>query len=1014
MLQLIDSAECPADVRMSAVVYCKNYMKKQWINASDSDRALFHQNALSMLSRFDNKLRANFIVCVHTALAKDFPAKWPDFVEQCAQLLHSSDTKLMTAGLIGIEQVIKIFRYKRLQNRRPIDNVMSSVGGNLLSIANQLLGCEYSNENAGYMIKLISKTYFSAIDFDLSKCLMVEASVVQWCTLLANILSKDFPAVAVENREAASINPWWKAKKWAIRSLYKLFSRYGNPALETFRQAQYKGFAKMFMEKYAEALTIAILELTDKISKGMWIPRKVMLVLVEFHEDLFKHKTTWKVVKPHIESIVCSFLFPLLCYTEEDKELFEDDPAEYVRKKFDPIEDFESVQTAASRCIVNLIKERRKDSYMMVLQFVNNILVNHSKDAPKLDGALCILRSVSEILMEDKTGMKNQIGTILLQFVVPLLGSNDGLLLTRACSVIQSFCEEDYHDEVLLDGLVSQSNSGAQGWLVLFEELVKLMDASKDLPIRIYAANALMFVFERRDVSKHISAHVALLMELYLKLAHESDVDTLATAMERLVEMFPNEVAPFALQLSVQLRDTFMRLLAETQGASTEFDDSDKVLMGLGMLKTINTIILSVQLPEEEEISKAPEKIELKKKQLGLLLQLEEQMIPCIKYVLDNKFYDYFEEVFEMLNCFQFQQKVISANMWSMFEPICALIIEEGCDYIEEVFPIIDNYISYGKDLFCSNEHALSLLLKFISQQFSQEDLTHGVSSDAVFGLKTMEALLMHCKPYVDQHVPSFLDCSMKSLAFCVSKGEKSSIKLIVECFDTVLHCINYSPATVIALMKNYGPLTGFFTVLSQNIDKLSRVNDKKIVIASLLSLIAESTRNQQIFTDLNDSFPFIMKSVVKSLSTLSTAIENRESLKKLYEGEDSTEESTEEIQNTEDATTEDDETYDIEDGDDVPDNEAEYLEMLDQIDGDGEVALNGHADDDDDDGYYSEELEEEVYEESPLDNLDAYQLFKQSMSELAKINPGFYGALENSLSAEERTAAKSILEALQ
>jgi hypothetical protein len=214
--------------------------------------------------------------------------------------------------------------------------------------------------------------------------------------------------------------------------------------------------------------------------------------------------------------------------------------------------------------------------------------------------------------------------------------------------------------------------------------------------------------------------------------------------------------------------------------------------------------------------------------------------------------------------------------------------------------------------------------------------------------------------------------------------------------------------------MKNYGPLTGFFTVLSQNIDKLSRVNDKKIVIASLLSLIAESTRNQQIFTDLNDSFPFIMKSVVKSLSTLSTAIENRESLKKLYEGEDSTEESTEEIQNTEDATTEDDETYDIEDGDDVPDDEAEYLEMLDQIDGDGEVALNGHADDDDDDGYYSEELEEEVYEESPLDNLDAYQLFKQSMSELAKINPGFYGALENSLSAEERTAAKSILEALQ
>lgn len=43
---------------------------------------------------------------------------------------------------------------------------------------------------------------------------------------------------------------------------------------------------------------------------------------------------TWKIIKPHVPAIIQDVIFPLMCHTENDQELWESDPAEYIAQKF--------------------------------------------------------------------------------------------------------------------------------------------------------------------------------------------------------------------------------------------------------------------------------------------------------------------------------------------------------------------------------------------------------------------------------------------------------------------------------------------------------------------------------------------------------------------------------------------------------------------------------------------------------------------------------------------------------
>lgn len=63
-----------------------------------------------------------------------------------------------------------------------------------------------------------------------------------------------------------------------------------------------------------------------------------------------KTKETWEHFKPHMEMVITQYIFPQTCYSEQDDELWNDDPIEYVRKKFGMVTRLTYAETHGLAC----------------------------------------------------------------------------------------------------------------------------------------------------------------------------------------------------------------------------------------------------------------------------------------------------------------------------------------------------------------------------------------------------------------------------------------------------------------------------------------------------------------------------------------------------------------------------------------------------------------------------------------------------------------------------------------
>ena len=45
----------------------------------------------------------------------------------------------------------------------------------------------------------------------------------------------------------------------------------------------------------------------------------------------------WLLIKPHVSDIVAQIIFPHLCFTDSEEEMWSDDPVEYVRESIDQL-----------------------------------------------------------------------------------------------------------------------------------------------------------------------------------------------------------------------------------------------------------------------------------------------------------------------------------------------------------------------------------------------------------------------------------------------------------------------------------------------------------------------------------------------------------------------------------------------------------------------------------------------------------------------------------------------------
>lgn len=217
-----------------------------------------------------------------------------------------------------------------MERRDPLKEIIKLTFPSIQAICEKLVPLD--TVEAAELLKLALKIYHSSIQVDLPKSLQDPSSLVPWGTIFLQLVDKKIPFEALPAEPEEYV--WWKTKKWAYHCLNRLFGKYGNPALLPSSAKTYATFAKSFVTNFAPNILQTYLQQIESwIKKEHWMSNKCLALSAAFFDDSIKHKITWKIIKPHTETLVAHFLYPQLCFSAEDEQLWTEDSVEYVHKK---------------------------------------------------------------------------------------------------------------------------------------------------------------------------------------------------------------------------------------------------------------------------------------------------------------------------------------------------------------------------------------------------------------------------------------------------------------------------------------------------------------------------------------------------------------------------------------------------------------------------------------------------------------------------------------------------------
>lgn len=849
---------------LPAAVYFKNRVNKGWAKTdgtttttnaiSDDEKAAVRARLIPVLANAaQSNIRPQLVVALQKILHVDFPKQWPDFVDVTIKLLNTQDLPHVFAGLQCLLGICRTYRYKLGDQRQDFDKIVEVTFPQLLSIGNSLV-----NENsleAGEMLRQVLKAYKHAIYFELPMQLRSHQSMVDWCTLFLRIVAKDPPENSMmEDLEERELNHWWKCKKWAYVNLNRLFVRYGNPAsLQKGNGDDYSAVAESFIKTFAPEILKGYLAQIEKwVQKESWLSKPCLSSTLGFLDECVKPKAMWDHLKPHMPILIRHLIFPVLCQTDEDLEQFEEEPAEYLHRKLNFYEEVSSPDVAATNFLVTLTKARRKQTFE-ILNFINEI-VNKYEAAPEdqknpreKEGALRMIGTLANVILGKKSPIADQVEYFFVRHVFPEFRSPHGFLRARACDTLEKFESLDFKDPNNLT--------------IIYRNILESM-ADEALPVRVEAALALQPLIRHDPIRTMMQQNIPQIMQQLLKLANEVDVDALANVMEDFVEVFAAELTPFAVALSEQLRDTYVRIVRElierntTKDGEDNYGDflDDKSITALGVLQTIGTLILTLESTPD------------------VLAHLETILMPVITITLEHKLYDLYNEVFEIIDSCTFAAKLISPTMWQAFELIHRTFKSGAELYLEDMLPALENFVNYGWQQLMQSPAHLDAIVDMVRTIF-KDDKVGGV--DRICGCKLAEILMLSVKGGIDNYIPEFI-----SLAMNVLLAEELKIKSYrTHLMEMVINAIYYNPKLAIQVLEANGWTNKFFSFWFGSIDNFTRVHDKKLSIGAITQLL--TLRAEEIPQSVQQGWPRLLQGIVRLFQTLPAALKNREEAQK-------------------------------------------------------------------------------------------------------------------------------------
>lgn len=814
----------------------KNVVTRNWsvkegpsVKISMEDRKVIKANLVEAIIFQPSKLiRAPLLQCIYFIAQTDFPNDWTELVPTIMTNFQSNDQNRIYGALCCLRQIFKRYQFKRPEERLPIYALVQGTFPILLNLG-QALVSETSNE-CFEMMRILIKTFFLAISMSVPDYLQKQEVLSPWMTLILQVLATPLPQSQTPGDVLEYRNvPLLKTKKWAIRICCRLFQRFGHPSLVA---DDLKPFAEMFYGLYTQQIMLTMIQLLRQQKDKVPMHPNALQPIYLFMTTCVSYSALWLEMKKEINFLLLESVFDTVSLRESDLETWRDDPTEFVRKSLDMMAEFEDPRLAADNFLIQVVKIRTGSTLQLVLAALQSILATPPSSGQAYnpvhqEAALRMFGTLAQLLLS-KDDFRTSIESLIVNHVFPEVASQHGFLRARAVKVIAQYSRLEYtnpqHFVTAIEGVLTALND---------PELPVQIESAMGISRIVRGPNGANAIKILEDKIPHIFERF---FQLFDQIGNEEVVMTFGTLIEQMGE----SIAPYALQLAQQMSSMFLQLF------NGDLEDDDNAGAASQLLITINTILYSLEsMPQ-------------------LYPQIEQVCQPLMDALVAERALEFFSETCEMVTCFTYFSKEITPFMWYLVPRFVQSYSEWSLDYIDNLLPIFDNFISRDTERFLGSTDPNYLLMMLT---LAQTIMTSPANGQVQYGAQLIETILAHCRGKVDQYVPDMVKLTVQKLY----ETERKPLQLLL--LKVVATAVHYSPVLFAQFLHSSGDdftqkLFGKWFELMPELNKSQ--THRKMVLLSFSSLCLVPTSD--LPAPIRSSLDQILRQTVATLAIHSVA----------------------------------------------------------------------------------------------------------------------------------------------
>ncbi|CAF0864105.1 unnamed protein product [Rotaria sp. Silwood1] len=934
---------------------------------SDPDKEYLRNILIDAVIRTKDPLRCQLITAAGTMIKNDFPSKWPQFINQIHTCLSTDNINAWESALLIFYTLVQHYEYKKVEDRGPMDDVMFVILPLLHQRFMQLFAHNDSDQSA-LIQKQILKIFHAYTQLHLSFRVLPTQTMATWLDTCCAVIERRLPERldALDEDDRAE-HPWWKCKKWALHILIRTFERHGAPAnLPKGQPPDRIEFANFYLKGFSGKVIGLVFGILETYRQKMYVSPRVIQLSLNYLRESVRHAFSWKIMQNNIVVLIQDIIYPLLCINDDDIELFNEEPVEFVRARLDILDEYISPVSAAELFLSEAVA-KRKDALMKTVSFLGTIIHNDTVTTKQKDGILHMLGVIGNVLIKKKAFV-NQLENMIVQYLFPELQSQTAFLRARACYALRNFSKLEY---------TNHDNS-----VRCLTYLINCLCNDTSLPVKVEAAMALNLFMSDSDTGEKgkaiIVPHLQIIVMRIIEIIRQTEIDDVMIVLQKIVGLFDQELQPIAVQMTSQLVEFFKHVVCSENTANDESKTEERTVAAMGVLNTLDTIVSC--MGEKPEI----------------LAQIEQIIYEAILLVLRDGILDFYEEILTLIDTLTIN--TVSPLMWQVFYLIKEAFFRDAADYFAEIMNCLHNYVVNDTPSFLSQPDRIETVFE-MCKHVIVNDL--GEDSEA-HAAKLIEVIILQCQDNMSVALPAIVQLIAQRFQREIVTSELRL--MLIQVFIVILW-LNpdrfFQTLNTVAANdpSTQSTIANFFNQWMTDCELFAGVHDRRVAALGLCTLLRIDSK---YYSAISNIVPKI----------LPNCIHIYQGLMKTYQHNND--------DDSDDDTDDDDDSVpsEIDDGEDENiRHEDEFLEKLKgkvpdhEMSGDG-VGNDNDGDDNDDSDFDIDETDLESYSTvlEANEDIDEFQIFCESLQKLQSDTTGYNQALLQNLTAEQRTQIQNII----